>query len=136
MIQLSEHELIAELTAFLEGKRDLVELEAALRERVTFDRPGQIGMIRIHTSLPLVPLTNEHVLGVLSRTLSGDWSPSESTSWAAAVLVLDCFDLEGPGPAQDVLSETVWDLATDGAHNGLASARLRELMDRLLDAAA
>jgi hypothetical protein len=134
--QLPDNELIHELTEFLEGERDLFELEAALRERVTFERPGQIGVIRIHSPLPVVALKKEHLLGILGRALTETWSVAETTSWAAAVLVLDCFDLEGPSADQDVLSETVWDLASEGAHHQLNPGRLRELIDRLLDAAA
>jgi hypothetical protein len=134
--QLPEDELLRELTAFLEGERDLSELEAALRERVTFERPGEIGVIRILGPLPVVPLHKEHVLGVLGRTLTKEWSVPKTTSWAGAVLVLDCFALERPGADQDVLSETVWDVANEGAHDQLSWDRIRELIDRLLDAAA
>jgi hypothetical protein len=133
---LSENELVAELTAFLEGKRDLSGLEAALEERVTFEQPGQIGVIRIHGPLPVVPLKKEQLLAVLGRVLKGAWSVSEATHWAAAVLVLDCFDLEAPGADQDVVSETVWDLANYGTNAQLTPDRLRELIDQLLDTAA
>jgi hypothetical protein len=133
---LPENEVVAELTAFLEGKRNLFELEAALVERVDFEHPGQIGVIRIHGPLPLVPLKKDQLLATLGRVLKGAWTVSEATRWAAAVLVLDCFDLEAPGAAQDLVSETVWDLASYGANDQLTPDRLRELIDQLLDAAA
>jgi hypothetical protein len=134
--RLSEKELVAELTAFLEGERDLFELETALQERVAFERPGKIGVIRIHGPLPVVPLKKEQLLAVLGRLLKGAWSVSQATRWAAAVLVLDCFNLEAPGTNRDVVSETVWDLAAYGANDQLTPDRLRELIDQLLDAAA
>jgi hypothetical protein len=135
MVEIPEGQLAAELEAFLEGQRNLSELEHALEGRVTFERPGQIGVIRIHRPLPVVPLKSEHLLGVLGRALGGTLPRGELTRWAAAVLVLDCFDLEGPGANQDSLSATVWDLANAGAHDQLTPTRMRELIDRVLDAA-
>jgi hypothetical protein len=134
--QSAEHQLVAELQGFLAGRRNLAELEKALRGRVTFERPGGIGVVHIHGPLPTVPLRREHVFGILGRVLNGVLSHAEATNWAATVLVLNCFALEHPGSDAGGLSETVWDLASDGSHDGLTPVRIRELIDRVLDAAA
>jgi hypothetical protein len=125
-------ELETHLEGFVAGDISLARLEDALLGTATlrFSDTNE-REVQFHRSLPNVRFGPEDIVRTLERYLAGTINGREASDWAAALRLLDCFDVRDDTADPDSIWDAVDQLMAPDVWGNLSTERAIELIHQL-----